>query len=665
MRARIPELLKRTSLIVAATLMLVAYPATARADTTTGGDSASTSAPTTSTTGPQSPTGADAKTYTYNSATGLWENDYYTWNPATSQTTPKTAQNYSYNPATGHWDTNSYKYDSGSGTYIPNTPSLSPAPSNTSDSTDPTASANTNTPDSSNGDNQTFNNFYNASVSNKTMSQAITGDAGVFGNTTGGNATSGNATAISNTINLLQSSASFATSGAVTTFTANITTDISGDLLLDPVLILSLQPAASSNGSDLPNNLSVNAQQSGQINNNVSVGATSGDATVANNTQGGDATSGSANAVANVVNLANTSLTAARTFIGMVNIYGNLNGDILLPAQALQSLISSNAGTGASAAANSTISSTSAQAITNNVAATASTGQANVTGNTSAGSATSGSANTNVTLLNLTGHQVVGADSLLVFVNVLGSWMGLIMNAPNGTTAAALGGGLTTNNADSSPLATDNATVNDATSTAINNNVRVSAQSGNATVAHNTNAGSATTGDATASANILNMTNDSLRLTNWFGILFINVFGNWIGSFGIDTAAGNAASISNSTGGPANNGGQASSSSLPSGASMSASSPTTGLLSAAQTRGDVPTNDSTASDTQSNTNSHQNLLGASTKSPGGTTPKLHNAKASWQFTATGVGVGVTLILIERLLSLRKARAVKLAATAKV
>src|SRR4051812_2996027 len=36
--------------------------------------------------GPQSPAGADHGTYTYNEATGLWENDKYTWDPVTKQT---------------------------------------------------------------------------------------------------------------------------------------------------------------------------------------------------------------------------------------------------------------------------------------------------------------------------------------------------------------------------------------------------------------------------------------------------------------------------------------------------------------------------------------------------------------------------------------------------
>jgi hypothetical protein len=136
-------------------------------------------------------------------------------------------------------------------------------------------------------------------------------------------------------------------------------------------------------------------------------------------------------------------------------------------------------------------------------------------------------------VLNLTGHEVVGSNSLLVFVNVLGKWIGAIVDAPAGSTAAALGGGLTDNRS----LGADTE-INSTNNGQVNNNVLVNARSGDASVNHNTTAGNAVTGSASASANITNISNSSLSLGDWFGILFINVFGAWEGSFGIDTAAG-------------------------------------------------------------------------------------------------------------------------------
>ncbi len=42
-----------------------------------------------------------------------------------------------------------------------------------------------------------------------------------------------------------------------------------------------------------------------------------------------------------------------------------------------------------------------------------------------------------------------------------------------------------------------------------------------------------------------------MSFSDWFGVLFINVFGAWTGSFGVDTEAGGLASGGSGAGGPA------------------------------------------------------------------------------------------------------------------
>src|SRR5579864_3377904 len=54
--------------------------------------------------GPQKPNGAAANTYQYNANTGLWENDYYTWDPVSHQTGLKTPLTYTCDPTTNQWD---------------------------------------------------------------------------------------------------------------------------------------------------------------------------------------------------------------------------------------------------------------------------------------------------------------------------------------------------------------------------------------------------------------------------------------------------------------------------------------------------------------------------------------------------------------------------------
>ena len=282
--------------------------------------------------------------------------------------------------------------------------------------------------------------------------------------------------------------------------------------------------------------------------NNVDLTAKSGDATVTSNTTAGDATTGSANAVANVVNMISSIISSGKSFLGAINIHGNLDGDILMPEDIKNQLLASNATPMVLDTANlenhNTLADiTNNQTIKNNITTTATTGNANVNNNSSAGDATTGNANTQITVLNLTGQQVVGKNALLVFVNVLGEWVGMIVNAPAGSTAAALGDGSMSSSGAYLPGSSLTAENN----MNITNNLNLNASSGDAEVSNNTKAGNATSGNASASANVANLTGSNLSLANWFGILFINVFGTWHGSFGVDTANGNTpAPVANS-----------------------------------------------------------------------------------------------------------------------
>jgi hypothetical protein len=529
-------------------------------------------------TGVHSPTGSDAVMFTYQcdgQYAGKWTSQYYVYDPVSGIESPLYDPSYSYDCAGQQWYVTEWHYSPARGIYVqqtvPGNPPAGtgtgcPAPvvpsgpvvvdpatidSNKTVDTDgdgifdsPTtpetlALAQLNGGSAINLDgtlNTTINNNTTALMNNGIISFAGTGNALVMGNTTGGSATSGNAQAIANIINMLQSSSNILGTPDMITFTANINGDVNGDLLLDPAKLSTVQPATISTALD--NNLTINNSLDAAINNNIDLDAVSGAATVANNTTGGNATTGNADAVANIVNILNSAVTAGRSFLGVININGNLNGDILLPPNFVDTLLANNVPhyTVNTAAINSdvTVNNTNDSTINNHVNAGAQSGSAGVTGNTTGGNATSGLANTDLTVFNLTGSSVVASNDLLVFVNVLGTWYGMIMNAPAGTTAASLGGGVTANT-----TINNDATLNNSNTEAINNNVNVNAKTGNALVNHNTTGGNATSGDATASVNILNMINNSLSLNGWFGLLFINVFGTWNGSFGVNTAAGN------------------------------------------------------------------------------------------------------------------------------
>lgn len=496
-------------------------------------------------TGPTKPTGPEASTYTYNETTGLWENEHYTWDPNTKQTAPKQPQDYSYNPQTGAWDTKEWQYNPTTGTYEEHITSQSKAPAganaNSQSNGNPLQSASSvkntgpnssNEVDNNDQSNGVFNSFYDASISNNIDSHATTGDAGVSSNTQAGGALTGSAEVVANVINLMQSS--WGSLGQnMFTFISDIAGNVVGDLLLDPLQLSKTNNTSLNNEGNT--SVTVNSSGNAKIANDINLDAQTGDASVAGNTSAGSATSGNANAVANVVNMVNSSVASGQSFMGMLNIYGDFEGDILLPDGFLESLLASNANNQLTQGRtqNIDVATTTNQDIINNIQTNANSGNATVANNTSAGNASSGDSLTNVTVFNMTGRQVVGKNSLLVFVNVMGQWVGMIMDAP-GSTAAALGGGVTQNSLDNANFA-----LTETTNQQIENNINVNAQSGDASVTNNTLAGDATTGDATASVNLANILNSNLSLSDWFGVLFINVFGTWNGSFGINTAAGN------------------------------------------------------------------------------------------------------------------------------
>lgn len=489
------------------------------------------------TTGSASPTGADSNTYKDN-GDGTWSNGQYTWNSGTQQTKPNTPQEYSYNPSTGRWDTTEWVYHPESGKYEPNVKSSATNPQAASGASASAASINGTGPNSNNtinmgsDTNGTFDLFFNGAISNNISSNAKTGDALVQGNTQAGSALTGDAQSIANVLNMLQSS--WANQGAdVATFINNINGNVYGDLLIDPGQI---PYTLGSNNS----NIDVNIANNAAIDNHIGLIASTGNATVDKNTLGGDAASGNAHAMANVVNMINSAITAGKSFMGMVNINGTFDGDILLPPGVLEALIAStgpgsNNTIGGNTTSNADLNSTANRTINNNVDAAAATGNANVSNNTSAGSGTSGQANTSVNSMNLVGQKISGKNGMLVFVNVLGKWMGMIVS-PSGASISSTGPN--SNNTIGGGNSNRSVSVNAQENSLINNDISVKAKSGDANVTNNTTAGNATTGNADASVNLLNMIGSNVDVTDWFGVLFINVFGNWTGSFGADTSNG-------------------------------------------------------------------------------------------------------------------------------
>ncbi len=376
----------------------------------------------------------------------------------------------------------------------------------------------------------------NTEVDNTVNSNAQSGDATVSDNNHGGNASSGDASGITTLLNAIASTTDL--SGGLQTFLLNVG-DTNGDIVLNPNQLLG---GALSMPINSPGQNDVGGQNDTTINNNVNLSATSGDATVSNNRQGGNATTGDATTEADIVNLIESLINNQQAFLGVININGTLNGNILLPASVIDQLLKEKSGDGNPSdfyAANNVT-------VNNNVNLSAESGTASVIDNDRGGNATSGNATTKLNIYNLIDSRIVGGNVLLAFVNVMGSWYGLLMNAPAGTTSAALGGGITQDSqGDTSVPASQVFGVNNAT---INNNVTLTSKTGDATVSGNHHGGNATTGNASAVADIVNILGSQINLSGWLGILIINVFGTWNGSLAIQPTS--SQSPGGTSGGP-------------------------------------------------------------------------------------------------------------------
>lgn len=441
-------------------------------------------------------------------------------------------ETYTYDPATGRWNSTKWVYDPATGVYVPANAPQSPPPA-PEQSTEPeeeeesvdssvaeidNAGPSSNNQASDNSETDSTTNINNGTtVTNDIDSNATTGDAGVKQNSNGGDAQTGNANADATIVNSVHSTVGSGENSGVANFTIDLYGDVHGDIVIGPSTFANTEVDKNKTF-----NSETNINNNDSITNNVDLSAQSGDAEVSGNTAAGSAQSGDARAVANLLNLVNTVIAANKSFVGTINIHGNMYGDILLSPEFIPQLIGSNAVSDSTSDLAVATHINDDKTIVNNIELEATSGTATVKDNTSAGDASTGDAQTSLQILNLTGHEVVAENSILVFVNVKGKWVGLIMDAP-GATAAAFGTGVVSHNINA------NSTTNVNSKTAITNNIKLSAASGDATVAGNTSAGGAKTGDAYAGACIANIIGSKFILSGFFAVLCINIDEDFIG----------------------------------------------------------------------------------------------------------------------------------------
>ena len=436
---------------------------------------------------------------------------------------------YTFDPVYQKWNSEEWQYNPETGTYErPPAPIIIEPDSQAQQLQQTEQSQPESDPEVTDTSEQTVDKTVDTDVTVGTNvdSDATSGDALISENTAAGDALTGDASAVANIMNVVNSTVTTGDNQKVATFTKDIMGDVKGDIVLYPLLLKAMLEGKASQSSSA----TVNATSDLGINNDVNLVAKSGDATVDSNTAAGDATTGSATAMANVVNILNSMIAAQDSFIGTINIYGSLEGDILIAPDFIPQMLANNGG---DTGGDLKVSNQDTATIVNNISAVAESGAASVFGNTAGGDATTGDASSNVVIFNVTGHEIIAKNSLLVFVNVLGKWVGMIVDAPAGSTAAMIGSDVTQNTKHEPDL-----TINSQSTHGITNTIALNAQSGDAVVSNNTMAGNAVSGQARAMANVANVSGNQFSFAEWFGVLFINVQNNWFGSFGINTHYG-------------------------------------------------------------------------------------------------------------------------------
>jgi hypothetical protein len=386
-------------------------------------------------------------------------------------------------------------------------------------------------------------NLANYNVNNQSTQQATSGSVSGSDSAKLGDATSGGAVAITNYLNLLNSMWSWATTG-LNTFVQNLFGNQTGNINLNPTLANDGSLSSQTNNAT---GLTVNNSPTTAITNTITAGSNSGNVNLTDNAQTGNATSGNAATEVNLINLINSSIGAGQSFFGMLNVFGNLNGNILFPAGFMTGGIANNASNQTTTSNTANVSLTNAPnvAFTNNIGSSAQSGSVTASDNALVGNSTSGNASSSSSLYNLANTNVTATNAVLVLVNVLGHWFGGIMNLPNtGNTGSALltsGAQVTqTPTLNNSTSQTDtnnsaNVSINNAPTATITNNVTATAQSGNVNATDNAKVGNLTSGNANVTTGIANIFGSTLNISNWFGILVINVFGDWTG--GVNEAA--------------------------------------------------------------------------------------------------------------------------------
>jgi len=426
--------------------------------------------------------------------------------------------------------------------------------------------------------NNTLNNNNNGSLTNKISLDSISGQNTSSGNTGTALVKTGNASADLALVSAVNTNVTG--TGGIKTF--NVYDTQTGDIVFKvddfsnnnefqngnpqgayqqtdkAVVDNSITGADSTNNSSVNNTTdqSVDNKNQAVLKNDITINAVTGENNTSDNTGKGDIQTGDAKAVASLVNFLNTNLVVDEWMIGVVNVFGTLVGDIVLPASPTGGPAgetgstgsnTSNGGnsvTGADSSNNSQTTNTTSDSFTNynnaevlnNIETTAVTGANTASYNTGPGLVQDGNATVNTSAVTVANSNVQddGGTLWLVLVNKMGQWVGQIIGEPQGQTTA--GNLVQTSNQLTGPESSNSSQLTNQNSTSvtnnnngkIENNINIVAKTGENAGSYNTLGGDIQAGDANIAVSLVNFVNTNLKGKKLM-IAIVNVFGEWIG----------------------------------------------------------------------------------------------------------------------------------------
>ncbi len=420
--------------------------------------------------------------------------------------------------------------------------------------------------------NQTTNQTNNANIGNNLNLGTVTGQNNASGNVGDSAIVSGNANTSGTIVNIANTNLS-----GISVSEFNVADNHTGDLVLDFAgnCILgcnAMGPTSltnSGNGLGSQNNTTLNQATSNTttqtndtaVSNSLLLTANTGN-NASNGNTGGDSkiSTGNANVSGSALSFLNNNL-AGQVVLGIVNIFGNLIGNIILPdapATPASQQTLANDSNGANSTNNaslnqsntSNILQSNTSNIQNDLVLGATTGGNQVNSNTGGdNTAQSGSANVESQTLNVTNTNVSDGNIWLVLVNKAGQWVGQILGAPTDASFAGSAGTdfkvspsgeITVTNSGNGLGSQNNTTLNQASSNSTNqtnnaglvNHLNLTANTGENSANGNTGGNSnITTGDAKVVANLVNFVNNNITGKGKLIVTIVNVFGSWFGNF--------------------------------------------------------------------------------------------------------------------------------------